>query len=68
MSDTNNSGPNCPVCKLPVGTSKHFCHLCRAAGRDVRFDSETCGADHLMKTHTQEEMDRFDAAQTTSKP
>ena len=25
---------NCPVCKLPVGESKHFCHLCRAAGRE----------------------------------
>jgi hypothetical protein len=51
-----------------VGESKHFCHLCRAAGRDVRFDSETCGADHLVKTHTQEEIDRFDAAQTSAKP
>ena len=67
MADTKGANTNCPVCKLPVGESKHFCHLCRAAGRDVRFDSETCGADHLTKAHTQDEIDRFDAAQTTTK-
>ena len=68
MADTTSAGPACPVCKLPVGESKHFCHLCRAAGRDTLFDSGPCEAEHLVKTHTQDEIDRFDAAQTTSKP
>jgi hypothetical protein len=66
MADTKGANANCPVCKLPVGDSKHFCHLCRAAGREIRFDSEPCGAEHLTKTHTQDEIDSFDAAQTTS--
>jgi hypothetical protein len=64
MGDSSEAGPNCPICRLPVGASKHVCHLCRAHGRDVRFDSGPCEAAHLAKTHTVEEIERFDAAQT----
>jgi hypothetical protein len=59
--DTNTS---CPVCKLPIGESKHICHLCKANGRDVRFDSGPCEAEHLTKAHTEDEIERFDAART----
>jgi hypothetical protein len=67
---TNAANTECPVCRLPIGESKHVCHLCKAAGRDVRFDSGPCEAEHLAKTHTQEEIERFDAerTQTISKP
>jgi hypothetical protein len=68
MGDTKTAGPDCPVCKLPIGEAKHVCHLCRAAGREVRFDSGPCEAEHLSKAHTQAEIDRFDAAQTIGKP
>ena len=61
MADTNTT---CPVCKLPVGESKFICHLCRAAGREVRFDSGPCEAEHMRKSHTEEEIEHFDAAQT----
>jgi hypothetical protein len=64
MADTANSGPGCPVCRLPVGDSKFICHLCKANGLDVRFDSGPCEAEHLSKAHTAEEVERFDAAQT----
>jgi len=65
MADANT---NCPVCKLPVGESKFICHLCRAAGREVRFDSGPCEAEHLTKAHSQAEIDRFDVEQTIRKP
>jgi hypothetical protein len=64
MGEANTT---CPVCKLPIGESKHICHLCKANGRDVRFDSGPCEAEHLTKAHTAEEIDQFDAARTISK-
>ena len=64
MAETESSGPPCPICKLPVVDSKHICHLCKTNGRDVRFDSGPCEAEHLTKAHTPEEIERFDAAQT----
>jgi len=68
MTASQGSGSDCPVCKLPVGDSKFVCHLCRANGREVRFDSGPCEAEHLSKMHTQEEVERFDAAKTIAKP
>ena len=65
MAETN---VDCPVCKLPVGDSKFICHLCKASGRDVRFDSGPCEAEHLTKAHTADEVDQFDAARTIRKP
>ena len=69
MADDNKPGPNCPICQLPVGDAKHVCHLCRANGREVRFDSGPCEAEHLSKAHTEEEVENFDAdwAQPTYK-
>jgi hypothetical protein len=64
MADTKSAGANCPICSLPIGDSKFVCHLCRANGLVVRFDSGPCEAEHLAKTHTQEEIENFDAAQT----
>ena len=64
MAEPKDAGPNCPICRLPVGESKHVCHLCRANGREVRFDSGPCEAEHLAKEHTVEEVEHFDAAQT----
>jgi hypothetical protein len=64
MADTKSAGPSCPICSLPVGDSKFVCHLCRANGQVVRFDSGPCEAEHLSKAHTQEEIENFDAAQT----
>ena len=60
----------CPICKLPIADNKFFCHLCRAAGHEVRFDSGPCEAEHLTKVHTQDEIDHFDSAktQTITKP
>jgi len=54
----------CPVCQLPVADNRHICHLCKAKGLDVRFDSGPCEAEHMEKLHTVEEMEDFDAAQT----
>ena len=56
MADTEGANANCPVCKLPVGESKHFCHLCRRLGATL-LRSEPCGADHLVKMHTQDQID-----------
>jgi hypothetical protein len=67
MSDAANPGPACPVCRLPVADSKFVCHLCRANGKEIRFASGPCEAEHLEKAHTVEEIERFDAAQTISK-
>lgn len=64
MAATNDPGTTCPICRLPVGDSKFICHLCKANGKDVRFDSGPCEAEHLSKAHTPEEIERFDAAQT----
>jgi hypothetical protein len=65
MADKNAGGGNCPICQLPIPQgNKFFCHLCRAAGLDVRFDSGPCEAEHLTKVHTQDEIDRFDSAKT----
>jgi len=61
--------PNeCPICHLPVADNKHICHLCKAAGREVRFDSGLCEAEHMSKEHTVEELEHFDAAKTIAKP
>jgi len=64
MADAKSAGPSCPICRRPVGDSEHFCYLCRASGRDVRFDTGRCEAEHLATMHTHEEVERFDAAQT----
>jgi hypothetical protein len=64
MAESKTAGLNCPICQLPIGEARHFCHLCRANGREVRFDSGPCEAEHLTKAHTQEEIENFDAAQT----
>jgi len=61
MAEPNTS---CPICKLPIGDNKFFCHLCKAKGLDVRFDSGPCEAEHLTKTHTVEEIEHFDSART----
>jgi predicted amidophosphoribosyltransferase len=57
----------CPICQLPVTDNRHICHLCKAAGRDLRFDSGQCEAEHMSKAHTVEEIEHFDAAQTIVK-
>ena len=57
----------CPICQLEVTDNRHICHLCKAAGRDVRFDSGPCEAEHMAKAHTVEELERFDAAKTINK-
>jgi len=67
MGATDQPNTECPVCKLPVADNKHVCHLCRAAGREVRFDSGPCEAEHMEKAHTVEELERFDAAKTITK-
>jgi hypothetical protein len=67
MSEAANPGPACPVCRLPVADSKFVCHLCRANGKDVRFDSGPCEAEHVEKVHTVEEIEHFDAAKTNAK-
>jgi hypothetical protein len=64
MAESKTAGLTCPICQLPIGETRHFCHLCRANGREVRFDSGPCEAEHLSKAHTQEEIENFDAAQT----
>ena len=59
------ANPNeCPICHLPVVDNKHICHLCKAAGREVRFDSGPCEAEHMEKAHTVDELEHFDAAKT----
>jgi predicted amidophosphoribosyltransferase len=70
MADKNAAAGNCPICQLPIGESKHYCHLCKANGREVRFDSGPCEAEHLTKEHTIEEVEHFDSAktQTITKP
>ena len=70
MTASQGSAPECPVCRLPVTDNKFVCHLCRANGREVRFDSGPCEAEHLSKAHTPEEIEHFDAArtQTITKP
>jgi hypothetical protein len=63
------ANPNeCPICHLPVVDNKHICHLCKAAGREVRFDSGPCEAEHMSKAHTIDELEHFDAAKTINKP
>lgn len=64
MTTPNTS---CPICQLPVADNKHVCHLCKAKGRDVRFDSGPCEAEHTAKEHTVEEIEHFDAAKTIRK-
>jgi hypothetical protein len=70
MSASQGSAPECPVCRLPVVDTRFVCHLCRANGREVRFDSGPCEAEHMSKVHTEEEIEHFDAArtQTIKKP
>jgi hypothetical protein len=67
MTESKSAGPECPICHLPVGESKHICHLCKANGREVRFDSGPCEAEHLSKAHTLDEVERFEAAKTINK-
>ena len=64
MGDPKKPVLSCPICQLPVGDSKFICHLCRANGHEVRFDSGPCEAEHMRKSHTEEEIEHFDAAQT----
>jgi hypothetical protein len=65
---TGPAPTSCPICQLPVTDNKHICHLCKANGREIRFDSGPCEAEHMSKAHTIEELERFDAARTLNKP